>query len=130
MRKKTPTFGELLQTYPRIAAIERAKNERPCEATVANTLHGVRAILRGLEGDWAARAVTDLSRRRIDTFLGEARARGLAPVSAWSYLLSLRALARCNSRRAAARGLCTLDISFILCPFTIRKGRPVSRTAQ
>lgn len=93
MRKKTPTFGELLQAYPRIAAIERTKNERPCETTVANTLHGVRAILRGLEGDWPARAVTDLNRRRIDTFLGDARARGLAPVSAWSYLLSLRALA-------------------------------------
>ena len=92
MRKKTPTFGELLQTYPRIAAIERTKCERPCQTTVANTLHGIRAILRELEGDWRTRPVTDLSRRRIDGFLGDARARGLAPVSAWSYLLSLRAL--------------------------------------
>lgn len=90
---RVPTLAEVMAAYPGIAARERAKCERPCETTVRNVLTGVRAVLDGLGVDAARCRVTDLSRRRIDAFLAGAAARGLASVSMWSYVFSLRALA-------------------------------------
>ena len=84
-----PTFRELLTEYPRIAAMERAKCERPSKTTVMNALVGVRAILP--EG-WLDRSIVDLTRRRIDEYLVVAPSMGHSAVTAWSYVLQLRAV--------------------------------------
>ena len=82
-----------MSAYPRIAAIERAKCERPGETAVANALVGVRAVARDVfPNDWPVRRLTDLTRRRIDGYLADAAARGLAPLTVWTYVLSLRAV--------------------------------------
>lgn len=91
MKTVQPTFGDLLAAYPEIAALERLKSERPCETRVWNVLCGVRRVLDVLGlGDGAP--IGDLTRHRVDTFLARTIASGVAPVSAWSYVLGLRGI--------------------------------------
>lgn len=84
-----PTFRELIAEYKKIAVMERVKSERPSAITVTNAETGVRAVLP--EG-WMDRPVFDLTRRRIDEYLVRAISKGNSPVTAWSYVLQLRAI--------------------------------------
>ena len=90
--KQIPTFREILEAYPQVAAIERAKCERPSLVTVANVVSGVRNILAELGDGWFERKISDLNRRKIDGYLATASGRGHGPLTAWSYVFSLRAL--------------------------------------
>ncbi len=89
MKHHVPTFRELLEEYPKIAAVERIKCERPSRVTVSNAVGGVKAILP--EG-WLDRSVRDLTRRRIDEYLVAAAEKGHCAVTAWSYVQQLRAV--------------------------------------
>ena len=88
---KIPNFGELCVAYPKIAAIERLKSERPCQSRVRNVLCGVQRILHQLQiPDHAP--ITSLSFHDIDLFLSKTIHAGLSPTSAWSYVQCLRAI--------------------------------------
>lgn len=109
MKARTPTFGELIETYREIAAIERAKNERPCESTVWNVVTGVRQMLATLVAEGEAPEslpVTWLTRAKIDRYLSTARLKGHSATTAWTYVHHLRAVAaRWTRSYYAERGL-------------------------
>ena len=88
----TPTFNQLIQSYLKIAEMERMKSEQPCATTVWNVVNGVRQIIRAvaIEGE---EPITSLTRRKIDGFLGESVMQGKKAVTAWSYVLCLRGIA-------------------------------------
>jgi len=90
-RKYIPTIEEVMTRYKAVAKIERMKCGRPCEATVWNTVKGSRNVCR------AARLSTDspvsvLTRKCIDEALMSFVARGIARISAWTFVCQLRAL--------------------------------------
>ena len=89
--KTTPTIQMVLESYPKFAAVERLRMERPCERTVQNTLGGVRRLCE-LGGIGLDEPVAVLSRKRLAQILDVASAASLSPVSLWSYLCSLRTL--------------------------------------
>ena len=47
MKKKIPTFREVIAVYPKFAAMERIKCEKPSEITTKNVLVGVNCVLGG-----------------------------------------------------------------------------------
>ena len=103
---KIPTFAQLLATYPRIAEMERAKSERPCPKTVGSVIIGVRRILDVLDPRAMDRPITWLTEERIDAFLTTSIRDGLAPISAWAYVLQLRGVAaRWTRPYYAAQGM-------------------------
>ncbi len=87
-----PTFAQLLAAYQRIAELERTKSERPCVKTVCSAVCGVRRIIELLDPRAMERCVTWLDEGKIDAFLTEAIQRGMSPVSAWAYVMQLRAV--------------------------------------
>ena len=88
---KAPTFGELMEAYPRFAEIERMKSERPAVTTVWNVLSGVRHVL---EATGVARdaPVTEMTRQKLDRYLAEVKERGQSAVTAWAYVQHLRGI--------------------------------------
>ena len=42
--KFVPTIRMVLEAYPKIAAVERMRMERPCEKSVASVVSGVRRL--------------------------------------------------------------------------------------
>lgn len=104
MKHTVPTFGDLLAVYPKIAAIERTKSERPCESRVWNIQCGVGRILDEL-GLTEATPINHLTRHKIDVFLAQSIEKGLSPNSAWTYALYLRGItARWTHPYYEARG--------------------------
>lgn len=89
--KTRPSLNELLSEYPRIAAAERLKNERPCASTVRNVVTGVWHICHAL-GLTGEESCTALSRQKLDMYLAEAKARNHTATTAWTYVGHLRAL--------------------------------------
>ena len=87
-----PTFGEILEVYPKIATIERVKCECPSKRTVEGVIIGVRAVLRIL-GMSADAPITNLTRHEVDAYFAAASEQGMSPVSAWSYIHCLRGIA-------------------------------------
>ena len=89
--KTTPTIQMVLESYPKFAAVERLRMERPCERTVRNALGGVRRLCE-LGGIGLDEPVAALSRKRLARILDAASAAKLSPVSLWSYFSALRTL--------------------------------------
>lgn len=95
--KHIPTMHELLDAYLESAEAERIKRERPCSRTVHNVIVGVRVICRelsgqGEDGDWQDWPITSLTRKRLDRYLMIARSRGVASITAWSYMQGFRGI--------------------------------------
>ena len=86
-----PAIGQVLQCYRAAAQTERMKTGRPSAGTVANALRGAASVCRAAGIDISA-PVTEISRRRIDAALSAFMQRGLARISAWSYVCQLRAV--------------------------------------
>lgn len=89
--KTVPTLNMLLEAYPKFAAIERMRMERPCPKTVLSVVSGTRRLCE-IGGIALDEPVTALSRTRLEQILDAARRSGLRPISVWSYLYSLRKL--------------------------------------
>ena len=83
-----PAIGQVLQCYRAAAQTERMKTGRPSAGTVANALRGAASVCRAAGIDISA-PVTEISRRRIDAALSAFMQRGLARISAWSYVCQL-----------------------------------------
>lgn len=86
-----PTIKEVMEYYSQIAQTERMKTGRPGEETVANTLRGVVNVCRSARVELKS-PVSCLTRQRIDMALATFMKRGLARISAWSYVSQLRSL--------------------------------------
>lgn len=89
--KFVPTVKMVLETYPKFAAIERMRMEKPCEKTVISAVSGTRRLCE-IGGISLDEPVTVLDRRRLERILDMARCSNLKPISVWSYLYSLRKL--------------------------------------
>ena len=89
--KVTPTIRMTLEIYPKFAAIERMRMERPCEKTVASAVSGTRRLCE-IGGISLDEPITVLTCRRLEQILDLARRSGLKPISVWSYLYSFRKL--------------------------------------
>ena len=90
-RLKVPTFGELMEAYPRFAEIERMKSERPAVTTVWNVLSGVKHVLEAT-GVAKDAPVTEMTRQKLDLYLAEVKERGHSAVTAWAYVQHLRGI--------------------------------------
>ena len=89
--KVVPTIKMVLETYPKFAAIERMRMEKPCEKTVDSSVSGTRRLCE-IGGISLDEPITVLNRKRLERILDTARCSGLKPISLWSYLYSLRKL--------------------------------------
>ena len=87
----TPTIEQAMKCYRMVALTERMKTGRPCEGTVANALRGAANVCRAAGID-LSEPVTALTRRRIDAALAAFMRRGLARISALSYVCQLRGI--------------------------------------
>lgn len=90
-KQKTPTFRDLLESYPRFAEIERMKSERPAVTTVWNIISGVKHVLTAT-GVAMDAPVTDMTRQKLDLYLAEVKERGQSAVTAWAYVQHLRGI--------------------------------------
>ena len=81
----------ILETYPKFAAIERMRMEKPCEKTVESAVGGTRRLCE-IGGISLDEPITVFDRRRLERILDMARCSNLKPISVWSYLYSLRKL--------------------------------------
>lgn len=89
--KTTPSIQMVLESYPKIAAVERLRMERPCERTVESAVGGVRRLCE-MGGIALSEPVSVLTRKRLDRILDAARQSELKPITLWSYIYSLRAV--------------------------------------
>ena len=89
--KVTPTIRMVLETYPKFAAVERMRMEKPCAKTVESAVGGTRRLCE-IGGISLDEPVTVLNRRQLERILDAARCSKLKPISVWSYLYSLRKL--------------------------------------
>ena len=89
--KTTPTIKLVLETYPKFAAIERMRMERPCEKTVESAVGGTRRLCE-IGGISLDEPVTALTRKRLERVFDAARCSDLKPITVWSYLYSRRKL--------------------------------------
>ena len=89
--KTVPTIEMVLEAYPKFAAIERMRMEKPCEKTVESAIGGTRRLCE-IGGVPLDEPVSILNRRRLERILDIARCSNLKPISVWSYLYSLRKL--------------------------------------
>ena len=125
MKKRIPTFLELLKAYPRIAERERIKSERPSQRTIWNVMNGVRCLLKRLGNDSFTQPITWMTEDRLDIFLVSAIRDGLSPVSAWSYVQQLKSLTASWTRRYyRALGF---DVSTFSLPTWRRKAKRYAR---
>ena len=101
--KFMPTIRMILEAYPKIAAVERMRMERPCEKSVASVVSGVRRLCEIGEIS-LDEPVSVFTRRRLEQVFDASLASELKPISVWSYLYSLRKLfARWTQRYYADR---------------------------
>ncbi len=89
--KFVPTIRMVLEAYPRIAAVERMRMERPCEKSVASVVSGVRRLCEIGEISLDEPMSVFTSRRLEQVFDASLRS-DLKHISVWSYLYSLRKL--------------------------------------
>ena len=100
----TPTMDKMIKVYSDAAAIERMRTGRPNEATVRNTINGVRRFIqwmneRRLRLGYEYRDLDDgfplvsiIKPVLIHQYLADLLKRGFKPVTAMSYLNQLRQL--------------------------------------
>ena len=101
--KFVPTIRMVLEAYPKIAAVERMRMERPCEKSVASVVSGVRRLCEIGEISLDEPMSVFTSRRLEQVFDASLRS-DLKHISVWSYLYSLRKLfARWTLRYSADR---------------------------
>ncbi|MBO5940845.1 MAG: hypothetical protein J6R18_06610 [Kiritimatiellae bacterium] len=86
-----PTIEQVMKCYRVIAQIERAKTGRPGEETVKNVLRGTANVCQAA-GVQLHFTVDALTRKEIDKALASFISRGVARLSAWSYVCQLRGL--------------------------------------
>ena len=84
-----PTIKEVIEFYRQIAQAERVKTGRPGMETVANVLRGTRTVCEAAEIPLDAR-IDQITRKAIDTALAAFMRKGIARISAWSYVCQLR----------------------------------------
>ena len=89
--KTVPTIKMVLETYPKLAAIERMRMEKPCEKTVESAVSGTRRLCE-IGGISLDEPITVFNRTQLERILDLARLSELKPISVWSYLYSLRKL--------------------------------------
>ena len=89
--KTVPTVRMVLETYPKFAAIERMRMEKPCEKTVESAISGTRRLCE-IGGFSLDEPITVFTRKQLERILDLARCSELKPISVWSYLYSLRKL--------------------------------------
>ena len=89
--KVVPTINMVLETYPKFAAIERMRMEKPCEKTVESAVGGTRRLCE-IGGISLDEPITVFNRKQLERILDLARLSELKPISVWSYLYSLRKL--------------------------------------
>jgi integrase len=86
-----PTIDKVMKTYTLIAQTERAKTGRPSPSTVDNVLKGT-ALVCAASGISTHAKITSLTRKNIDKALAVFISRGLARLTALSYITKLQAL--------------------------------------
>ena len=89
--KTVPTIKMVLETYPKFAAIERMRMEKPCEKTVESAVSGTRRLCE-IGSISLDEPITVFNRKQLERILDLARLSELKPISVWSYLYSLRKL--------------------------------------
>ena len=89
--KTVPTIRMVMETYPKFAAIERMRMEKPCEKTVESAVGGTRRLCE-IGGISLDEPITVFNRKQLEHILDLARCSELKPISVWSYLYSLRKL--------------------------------------
>lgn len=90
--ERIPTFAELIAAYEQAAADERIKNDgRPKERTVANTKKAFKQLVAGCGFELTER-YTKLDREAIEGYFVKAVKNGMKRVSAWSYVMSAKAI--------------------------------------
>ncbi len=101
--KFVPTIRMVLEDYPKIAAVERMRMERPCEKSVASVVSGVRRLCEIGEIS-LDEPMSIFTRRRLEQIFDASLRSELKHISVWSYLYSLRKLfARWTQRYYADR---------------------------
>ncbi len=101
--KFVPTIRMILEAYPKIAAVERMRMERPCEKSVASVVSGVRRLCEIGEIS-LDEPMSIFTRRRLEQIFDASLRSELKHISVWSYLYSLRKLfARWTQRYYADR---------------------------
>lgn len=89
--KVIPTVKMVLETYPKFAAIERMRMEKPCEKTVISAVSGTRRLCE-IGSISLDEPITVFNRTCLERLLDMARCSKLKPISVWSYLYSFRKL--------------------------------------
>ena len=89
--KTIPTIRMVIERYPKFAAVERMRMEKPCEKTVKSAVGGTRRLCE-IGCMSLDEPITALTRRWLEQTLDKARSSGLKPITVWSYLYSLRKL--------------------------------------
>lgn len=87
----TPTIKQVMKCYRIIAQAERVKTGRPGTETVANALRGTRTVCKAA-GIGLDRTVDALTRKAFDEALAVFMQRGMARITAWTYVSQLRAI--------------------------------------
>ena len=87
----TPTIEQVIKHYKIIAAAQRMKVGRPCPNTVANGIRSLRALCAA-SGIPITAPVSRINRKAIDVALVDFVSRGLARVSAISYVGQTRSV--------------------------------------
>ena len=90
-RVRVPSFAEVLEAYPQLAAVERASSGKPQEVTVSVASAALRRILR-YAGVRLDAPVSDLTEARLATVQEEMVARSLKPVSLFAQFAHCRSV--------------------------------------
>lgn len=91
MAKTIPTIQMVLEKYPKFAAVERLRVQKPGEKTVRNMVVGVRRLCE-MASIPLEEPVTVFTRKRLTKVLDSATREGLKPITIWSYLNALKGL--------------------------------------
>lgn len=86
-----PTIEQVMKHYRMVAQAERMKTGRPDAVTVLNSLRGLRMVCEAA-GIERTSSVEALTRQAFDVALASFMSRGLARITAWSYVCQLRAV--------------------------------------
>ena len=89
--KTIPTIRMVIERYPKFAAVERMRMEKPCEKTVKSSVGGTRRLCE-IGSMSLDEPITALTRKWLEQTLDKARSSALKPITVWSYLYSLRKL--------------------------------------
>ena len=89
--KTVPTIRMIIEAYPKFAAVESIRTEKPCERTVESVIGGTRRLCE-LGQVSLDEPISTLTRKRLEQSLDAARCSGLKPITLWSYFYSLRKL--------------------------------------